>query len=140
MRCSSAGRKAAGHTCTTDTRGTTHTGKLPEGETTERVPVLEEALAIGRRVVQRGGVRVFTRVVPTQLQENDELRAEPAEVHRHRVEREATEADFRGPWWRCGPPASPPPDGALSTDSRAALHLNVGPFPRLGRADRSVRQ
>jgi uncharacterized protein (TIGR02271 family) len=61
----------------------------------QRVPVVEEELAIGRRVVQRGGVRVFTRIVETPVEERVQLREEHAEVQRRAVDRPATEADLK---------------------------------------------
>jgi uncharacterized protein (TIGR02271 family) len=80
---------------TTDARGTTRTADTRDAGTTERLPVVEEALAIGRRVVQRGGIRVVTRIVETPVEEDVRLREEHAEVHRHKVDRPATEADLQ---------------------------------------------
>jgi len=61
---------------------------------TNRIPVVEEELQIGKRQVQRGGVRVFTRVTETPVEESVNLREEHARVERHAVNRPATEADF----------------------------------------------
>lgn len=54
-----------------------------EGERT--IPVVEEELRIGKRTVQRGGVRIFQRVVETPVQENVTLREEHVKVERHPV-------------------------------------------------------
>ena len=46
-----------------------------------------------RRRVQRGGVRVFTRVVETPVEETVRLREEHATIERHAVDRPATQAE-----------------------------------------------
>lgn len=55
------------------------------------VPVVEERLEVGKREVERGGVRVQTRVTETPVEENVELREE--RVH---VERRPTDYTFHG--------------------------------------------
>jgi uncharacterized protein (TIGR02271 family) len=64
-----------------------------QGETT-RIPVVEEQLDVGKRAVERGGVRVFTRVVERPVEEQIALREEHARIERRPVDREATEADL----------------------------------------------
>jgi uncharacterized protein (TIGR02271 family) len=63
------------------------------GDTT-RIPVVEEQLDIGKHAVERGAVRVFTRVVERPVEEQIALREEHARIERHPVDREATEADL----------------------------------------------
>ena len=58
------------------------------------IPVVEEELRVGKREVRRGGLRVFTRVVETPVEETVRLREEHADVQRRTVDRPATEADF----------------------------------------------
>lgn len=60
-----------------------------------RLPVVEEDLAVGKRVVQRGGVRIYTRVSERPVEESVTLREERAHVERRDVDRPATEADLR---------------------------------------------
>lgn len=60
-----------------------------------RVPVIDEQLQVGKRAVERGGVRLFTRVIEQPVEENVTLREERARVTRHPVDRAATEADIR---------------------------------------------
>ena len=60
----------------------------------ESIPVIQEDLQVGKRRVLRGGIRVFSRVVETPVQENVELREETVRVNRQAVNRPATEADF----------------------------------------------
>jgi uncharacterized protein (TIGR02271 family) len=68
-----------------------HDDALEAGRT---IPVVEEELAVGKRAVQRGGVRVFTRIVERPVEEQVRLREEHAEVVRRPVDRPATEADL----------------------------------------------
>lgn len=50
------------------------------------IPVVEEALRVGKRAVQRGGVRIFQRVITTPVQENVTLREEHVKVERRPVD------------------------------------------------------
>ena len=67
---------------TTDSRGTR---KLQE---------VEEALTVGKKTVDRGGVRVFTRVTETPVEESVTLREEQATIRRTVVDRVASPADL----------------------------------------------
>jgi uncharacterized protein (TIGR02271 family) len=58
-----------------------------------KVPVVEEELHVGTRQVQRGGVRLYTRVTERPVEETVRLRDETVHVERHPVDRPATEAD-----------------------------------------------
>ena len=62
-----------------------------EGETV--IPVVEEELSVGKRQIQRGGVRVFQRVTEQPVEESVTLRDETVTVDRHRVDRPVTDAD-----------------------------------------------
>ena len=59
-----------------------------------RIPVVEEELRVGKREVQRGGVRVYQRVTEKPVQEAVQLREEHVDVQRHAVDQPATEADL----------------------------------------------
>ena len=59
-----------------------------------KVPVVEEELQVGTRQVQRGGVRLYTRVTERPVEETVRLRDETVHVERRPVDRPATEADF----------------------------------------------
>lgn len=50
------------------------------------IPIVEEQLKVGKREVQRGGVRVYSRVVETPVQENVSLREEHVNVERRPVD------------------------------------------------------
>jgi uncharacterized protein (TIGR02271 family) len=54
-------------------------------EAERTIPVVEEALRVGKRIVQRGGVRIFQRIVETPVRENVTLREEHVKVERHAV-------------------------------------------------------
>lgn len=78
---------------TTD-RLQSRTGGSVEGET--RIPVVQEELQVGKRMIQRGGVRVYQRVVDTPVHEEVQLREERVTVDRRPVDQPATEADVAG--------------------------------------------
>lgn len=71
----------------TDTTATGATGET-------RIPIVEEDIKIGKRVVQRGGVRIHQRVTETPVQESVNLQQEHVKVERHAVDEPATEADL----------------------------------------------
>jgi len=57
------------------------------------IPVVQEQLKIGKREVQRGGVRVYSRVVETPVNESIGLREEHVNVERRPVNEPLTGAD-----------------------------------------------
>jgi len=59
----------------------------------EVIPVVEEELAVGKRQVERGGVRVYTHVTQQPVQEQVTLREEHVNVERRPVDRPVTAAD-----------------------------------------------
>jgi uncharacterized protein (TIGR02271 family) len=61
------------------------------GETT--IPVVEEELQVGKREVERGGVRVESRVEETPVTEEVQLREERVHVERRPVDRPVTDTD-----------------------------------------------
>ena len=67
--------------------------KEVSGQTT--IAIVEEALVVGKREVDRGGVRVYSRVVETPVETDISLHDEQIVVERHAVDRPATAADFR---------------------------------------------
>ena len=58
------------------------------------VPIIEEELQVGKRTVQRGGVRVYTHMVERPVEESVTLREEQVRVERRPADRPATEADL----------------------------------------------
>jgi len=63
------------------------------GEAT--LPVIEEELAVGKREVERGGVRVRSRIVERPVEEAVRLREERVSVERRPVNRPVTDEDIR---------------------------------------------
>ena len=63
------------------------------GETS--IPVVEEELVVGKREVDRGGVRVYSHVVERPAEADVTLRDERINVERRAVNRPATAADFQ---------------------------------------------
>ncbi len=53
------------------------------------LPVVEENLSVGKREVERGGVRVYSHVTERPVEENIQLREEHVTVERHPVNRPA---------------------------------------------------
>lgn len=62
--------------------------------TGKAIPVIEEQLEVGKRVVQKGGVRIFSRVTEKPVQESVQLREEHVKVERTAVDQPATAADI----------------------------------------------
>jgi uncharacterized protein (TIGR02271 family) len=60
----------------------------------QRVPVVQEELQVGKRTVRAGGLRVYSRLRETPVEEQVQLREERAHVERRAIDRPATEADF----------------------------------------------
>ena len=58
------------------------------------IPVIQEEMQVGKREVQRGGVRVYQHVTETPVQETLNLREEHVSVERRPVNQPATEADL----------------------------------------------
>ncbi len=81
----------SGYTGTANT-GAGYTGSIAAGE--QVIPVVAEELQVGKREVQRGGVRIYSRVVSEPVSESISLHDERVVVDRRPVNRAATEADF----------------------------------------------
>ena len=61
----------------------------------EKIPVIEEQLAVGKRTVEKGGVRVSTHITEKPVEETVSLREERVVIERHPVDRVATAADLQ---------------------------------------------
>jgi uncharacterized protein (TIGR02271 family) len=58
------------------------------------IPIVEEKLVVGKREVDRGGVRIYSHVVERPVEADVTLREEQINVERRAVNRPATAADF----------------------------------------------
>jgi uncharacterized protein (TIGR02271 family) len=68
--------------------------KRVEGQEEVAIPVVEEDITIGKREVEHGHVRIFSRVREQPVEESVRLREEKVTVERRPVDRPATDADF----------------------------------------------
>jgi uncharacterized protein (TIGR02271 family) len=57
------------------------------------IPVVQEELQVGKRTVERGGVRVFSRIVETPVNESVNLREEHVSVQRRPVDQPISSTD-----------------------------------------------
>jgi uncharacterized protein (TIGR02271 family) len=87
----------------TTTTTTTHTEVRPGRNLNDRrikddkdvaIPVVEEELSVGKREVQRGRIRIHTRVKEVPVEETVRLREETVRVERRPVDRPATAAEL----------------------------------------------
>ncbi|MCC2546775.1 YsnF/AvaK domain-containing protein [Hymenobacter sp. BT175] len=65
------------------------------GQTSGAIPIIEENLQVGKRVVETGGARLRSRIIERPVEEHLRLREEHVHVERTAVNRPATEADLR---------------------------------------------
>jgi uncharacterized protein (TIGR02271 family) len=66
--------------------------RAKEGE--QHIPVVEEELRVGKRQVERGGIRAYARTTETPVEEQVTLREEHVRVERRPVDRPATAGDI----------------------------------------------
>lgn len=81
------GHQAANMSATTDATNAS-------GTDTRSIPIIEETLQVGKKVVETGGVRVRSRIVEKPVEESLRLREEYVRVERNPVDRVATTADL----------------------------------------------
>ncbi len=65
-----------------------------DSDTARAIPVIQEELAVGKREVQRGGVRIYQRLVETPVNETVDLREEHVNVERRPVDKPVSPADL----------------------------------------------
>jgi uncharacterized protein (TIGR02271 family) len=62
---------------------------------TASVPVVEESLQVGKREIEKGGIRLRSKIVEEEVNEDVNLREEKVQVERRPVNRPANEGDLR---------------------------------------------
>jgi stress response protein YsnF len=65
-----------------------------DNDTNRSIPVIEEELHVGKREVERGGMRLRSRIIERPVEESLRLREEHVTIDRTPVNRPASEADF----------------------------------------------
>jgi uncharacterized protein (TIGR02271 family) len=78
---------------TSNLQASSMTGSQQRDTGTAAIPVVQEQLKVGKREVQRGGVRVFSRIVETPVNETVGLREEHVNVERRPVNEPISGAD-----------------------------------------------
>lgn len=68
-------------------------GRAVETQGEQVIPVTKEELAVGKRQVSRGGVRVYSHTIETPVEEKVQLREEHATVQRRPVDRPVSASD-----------------------------------------------
>lgn len=71
----------------------TRTGQTSDANQT--IPIMEERMNVGKREVERGGVRMRSRIVERPVEEHLRLREEHLDIERNQVNRPATDRDFQ---------------------------------------------
>jgi len=64
-------------------------------DTNTSIPVIKEELEVGKQTVETGGIRLRSRIVENQVQEDITLREEKVSVNRTPVDRPVTSAELR---------------------------------------------
>ncbi len=88
QRAADSGTPIYGSANTSNTSNTSTTGN-------ESIPIIEEQLVVGKREVDRGGVRIYSHVTERPVEADVTLREERINVERRPVNRPATAADFQ---------------------------------------------
>ena len=83
----------AARAATSQTAAAASAKRVEADKGVEKIPVVQEELKVGKRAVQAGGVRVYSRVIETPVQEQVNLRQERVTVDRKAVDRPLTAAD-----------------------------------------------
>ncbi len=83
-----------GSTGTATTGAYADTTSRVDDTTTGAIPIIEENLQVGKRVVETGGVRLRSRIIERPVEEAIRLRVEHVHVERNPVNRPATAADL----------------------------------------------
>lgn len=87
------GSAAAGSNLQGSAAASSLAGSQQRDTSTAAIPVVQEQLKVGKREVQRGGVRVFSRVVETPVNESIGLREEHVNVQRRAVDEPISTTD-----------------------------------------------
>lgn len=73
---------------------TSSSARTSGAQTSKAIPVIQEELKVGKRQVQRGGVRVYQHVEEKPVNQSIGLREDHVKVERHAVDKPASPADI----------------------------------------------
>lgn len=90
------------------------------------IPVVEEELAVGKRTVDRGGVRIYRRVVEIPAEQSVKLREERVVVERKAVDRAATKGDLEAQGNRSIELTETAEEAVVSKNARVVEEVVVG--------------
>jgi stress response protein YsnF len=93
-RASQYGYGNTGATAASSISDTSYVDRDRTADTTGAIPIIEENINVGKRVVETGGVRLRSRIIERPVEESVRLRVEHVHVERNPVNRPATEADL----------------------------------------------
>lgn len=79
---------------TVSATATPQTSSAGEQAASSTLPVIEEQLQVGKRVIQRGGVRIYSHITETPVEESVQLKEEHVTIERTPVNQPATAADI----------------------------------------------
>ncbi|HEY0877822.1 MAG TPA: YsnF/AvaK domain-containing protein [Zeimonas sp.] len=82
-------------TPTTERASEARAGEDMRAGESRTIPVIEEQLRVGKRIVGRRRLRVYTRMVEEPVEENVRLTEERVHVERRDADRPATDSDYR---------------------------------------------
>ncbi len=94
------------------------------GETV--IPIVEEELAVGKRTVDQGGVRVYKRIVEIPAEESINLREEHVVIERNAVDRAATQADLAAQGNRSIELTETAEEAVISKNARVVEEVLIG--------------
>lgn len=105
------------------------TGTMPSATTLQEgavVPVIQEELSVGKKEVERGGIRVYTHVTETPVQEQVTLREEHVVVDRQPVNRAVTAADMAAMQSGTVEITTHAEEAVISKDARVVEEVTIG--------------
>ncbi|WP_426173932.1 DUF2382 domain-containing protein [Massilia sp. TWR1-2-2] len=91
---SGAGAQQSALLSAQNAQGTQHGSQQRATGESAAIPIIQEELQVGKREVQRGGVRVFQRMVETPVSDTVSLREEHVHVERRPLDQPASSADL----------------------------------------------
>lgn len=90
------------------------------------IPVVEEELQVGKRTVDKGGVRIYRRIVEIPAEKSVNLREEHVVVERTAVNRAATPSDLEGQGNRSIELTETAEEAVISKNARVVEEVVVG--------------